>query len=232
MSGDVLRKLASIGLTLEQSAAVMDLMAEEAEKRKAKARERVQRWREKKRDETPCNVTERSVAQQPGSREGVRVEDNLPTKNLAGQEDKVVAAPSAQPTKRATRLPADWTPDIEFATSLGLSVSQAHSEATKFREWWPAQPGQKGVKADWGLTWKTWCRKAAESRVPSRRPDPPPKTIGEMFHQDARNAGITYDEQPPSNLARRVEARDGSGQGRGVDGPRHFAIPPGLLGRA
>jgi hypothetical protein len=27
-----------------------------------------------------------------------------------------------------------------------------------FRDYWIAQPGQKGVKADWFATWRNWCR--------------------------------------------------------------------------
>lgn len=70
--------------------------------------------------------------------------------------------PIGSSKKRGCRLPADFVPDIGFAISLGLSRSQADNEAIKFREWWPAQPGQKGIKLDWGLTWQTWCRKALE----------------------------------------------------------------------
>lgn len=82
--------------------------------------------------------------------------------------------PIGSSKKRGSRLPDDWQPDIEFAMSLGLSQAQALTEAEKFREWWPAQPGQKGVKLDWGLTWKTWCRKAAERLLSRRSASPPP----------------------------------------------------------
>lgn len=53
MSGDLLRELSAIGLTMDQAAAVMDLMAKEKrqfveaeEARKAQARDRVRKWRE------------------------------------------------------------------------------------------------------------------------------------------------------------------------------------------
>lgn len=82
--------------------------------------------------------------------------------------------PIGSSKKRGSRLSDDWHPDIEFAVSLGLSEAQASTEAQKFREWWPAQPGQKGIKLDWGLTWKTWCRKAAE-KLPSHRAGSPPQ---------------------------------------------------------
>lgn len=37
-------------------------------------------------------------------------------------------------------------------------------EAAKFRDYWVAQPGQKGVKLDWPATWRNWCRRAAEPK--------------------------------------------------------------------
>lgn len=77
--------------------------------------------------------------------------------------------------RRGCRLPPDFVPDIEFAVSLGLTPSQAEDQAIRFKEWWPAQPGQKGVKLDWPLTWQTWCRKALE-RIP-RQQAPSPRTM-------------------------------------------------------
>lgn len=77
--------------------------------------------------------------------------------------------PNGSSKRRGTRLPPDFQPDLAFAERIGLSRAQAENEAIKFHEWWPAQPGQKGVKADWGLTWQTWCRKAVE-RLPRGSP--------------------------------------------------------------
>ena len=99
---------------------------------------------------------------------------------------------------RGTRLPNDWIADIGFALTLGLSQAQAENEATKFREWWPAQPGQKGVKIDWNLTWKTWCRSAAERSQRSQAK--PRKSAFQERHENAREQinralGITDDDK-------------------------------------
>lgn len=72
--------------------------------------------------------------------------------------------PNGVPKKRATRLPEDWVPDEVFARQEGLSASEVAREADKFRDYWKAQPGQKGVKADWPAAWRNWVRKAADSR--------------------------------------------------------------------
>jgi hypothetical protein len=38
-------------------------------------------------------------------------------------------------------------------------------EFEKFRDYWIAQPGQKGVKLDWDATWRNWCRNAKTGPV-------------------------------------------------------------------
>jgi uncharacterized protein YdaU (DUF1376 family) len=61
---------------------------------------------------------------------------------------------------RGSRLSADWQPKEHFEEKLELE---------KFRDYWIAQPGQKGVKTDWDATWRNWIRRAAE-RTPQRSP--------------------------------------------------------------
>lgn len=76
--------------------------------------------------------------------------------------------PSSKATgvARGTRLPPDWSPDrdgLEFAESQGLRNGRASAELGKFRDYWTAQPGQKGVKTDWSATWRNWVRRAVEN---------------------------------------------------------------------
>lgn len=66
---------------------------------------------------------------------------------------------------KGSRIPPEWTPPPEhlaFAESLGLRNGRAAAELDKFRDYWAAQPGQKGVKTDWSATWRNWCRRAVE----------------------------------------------------------------------
>ena len=66
---------------------------------------------------------------------------------------------------KGSRLSSDWTPPPEhlaFAESLGLRNGKAAAELAKFRDYWTAQPGQKGVKTDWPATWRNWCRRVVE----------------------------------------------------------------------
>ena len=68
-------------------------------------------------------------------------------------------------TALATRLPHDWNPsneDIEFANQTGVDWIK---NAEIFRDYWVAQPGVKGRKANWSATWRNWVRRASEQRV-------------------------------------------------------------------
>lgn len=61
-------------------------------------------------------------------------------------------------TARGSRLPTNFYVDMQFAVDQGLT--NCLEEAHKFRDYWNAQPGQKGVKLDWPATWRNWCRNA------------------------------------------------------------------------
>lgn len=79
----------------------------------------------------------------------------------------------AQPASRGQRLPPGWTPEpahMAFAESLGLRNGKALAELEKFRDYWAAQPGQKGVKTDWPATWRNWARRAVEDAAGRAKP--------------------------------------------------------------
>ena len=79
--------------------------------------------------------------------------------------------PSEGPKKAAkgTRLLDIWKPPPDACPELGLSTELIAAETLKFRDYWKAQPGQRGVKLDWDATWRNWLRRAAE-RLPTARP--------------------------------------------------------------
>ncbi len=70
---------------------------------------------------------------------------------------------------RGTRLPADWKPtdeEILFCQSERPDLNPL-TVANRFRDFWIAQPGQKGVKLDWPATWRNWVR--SEKLVQSQK---------------------------------------------------------------
>jgi hypothetical protein len=57
-------------------------------------------------------------------------------------------------SSRGTRLPLDWKPRPEDG--------EDQKELEKFRDYWMAVSGQKGVKRDWDATWRNWLRNAKD----------------------------------------------------------------------
>lgn len=88
-----------------------------------------------------------------------------PEEKTGGEVRTAPAAAVAPSPTRGCRLPKDWRPGPEqraFAAELGLVNGRFDSELEKFRDYWIAQPGQKGVRTDWTATLRNWLRRAAE----------------------------------------------------------------------
>lgn len=156
MTPDMFRKLAALGLSNDQMAGVLEIMESEAETRKEKARNRVQKWREKQSDPA-CNVTKRSVTSPNVTTRLTRVED-ITSKLVVTGEEKERTSPSAQ-SKRGERISSDFQPDIDAAVSEGLSLDEAKRQARSFCDYWKAKPGKDGLKLDWQATWRVWYRR-------------------------------------------------------------------------
>lgn len=71
-------------------------------------------------------------------------------------------------TPKGTRLPDGWIP---ARTEANLAAESTHDgpwlsrELERFRDYWAAAAGAKGVKANWDSTWRNWI-KTAEDRSP------------------------------------------------------------------
>lgn len=81
---------------------------------------------------------------------------------------------------RGTRIPPDWTlSDAEraFAKQEGFSDWEIQRETQKFRDYWTACAGSKGVKLDWPATWRQWIRSGAERA--GKRPAPSANAVAE-----------------------------------------------------
>lgn len=133
--------------------------------------------REAKRRAADAARDDQRNDQRDGSRDDQRdVQRNVVQGTVKGQgqgegierEVAQTRAASASPPSRGSRLPPDWTPGPEheaFAESLGFRNGAATAELAKFRDYWAAQPGEKGRKADWIATWRNWLRRASETRA-------------------------------------------------------------------
>ena len=96
-------------------------------------------------------------------------DDRLETET---EREKEGETKTEKKTQRGTRLPADCLLPPEWAEFCkhqrpDLVPRQVFDE---FRDYWIAQPGQKGVKTDWDATWRNWVRRQNASRANSARP--------------------------------------------------------------
>ena len=86
------------------------------------------------------------------------------------------ASKPSKPSKaRGTRLPDGWQPDQALAdwTRANAPAAANGLEVERFRDYWAAQPGAKGRKADWAATWRNWARRFQEqAHGPHRAPSP------------------------------------------------------------
>lgn len=112
--------------------------------------DRVRAYRERKKQITldahdipPCNASE--------------------TPCNAPREDKIREEhikPKSKSSALASRLPADWSmspDDCQFCIDHRPDLNTLET-ASRFRDYWIAQPGAKGRKLDWSATWRNWVR--------------------------------------------------------------------------
>lgn len=102
-------------------------------------------------------------------------EESLPSVVAKSGKPDVATPPAkapvpAKPKKAAakgTTLPVGWFVDDdgrEYARGKGFTDDEIDDMEEGFRLWWPAQPGVKGRKTDWSLTWMTWVRNEKDRR--------------------------------------------------------------------
>lgn len=79
---------------------------------------------------------------------------------------------------RGTRLAPDWRPSPEDADFARPLVDSLDATLGAFRDYWTAIAGAKGVKLDWGATFRNWARR-------ERGFTPPPRSNGQKWLQPA-----------------------------------------------
>lgn len=97
---------------------------------------------------------------------------------------------SKKATVRGSRLPDDFTVTDEmraFAQTRAPDV-RIDLETEKFRNYWTALAGSKGVKLDWPATWRNWMLRAQEDRH-ARTGRPPAQPTGSTVEFIARIGG-------------------------------------------
>lgn len=161
---------------------------------------RVKRFRERHRNvsETPDETAPYTETETDTDRTSLRSVEPAAKKPIA---------------KRATRLPADWTPsetDRQFAKSRGFSESSIDLETQKIRNWSASAP--KGACLDWPRRWENWILQAQPRAGPNRGRGPSVAEIARM-DQDF------FDEPRPSSHIATESARGSEQVCSGFAGP-------------
>jgi hypothetical protein len=133
------------------------------------------------------------------------------------------APPSSPRPARGTRLPEDFEVTPEMAAWAQencprlLVVGRGGTETEKFRDYWRAAPGAKGVKKDWPATWRNWMRKAEQDLAAH-----PPR----QSHQPSEEEF----EALRNNWARPLDVRGEVANGARTDGRPGAVHRPALPG--
>lgn len=112
---------------------------------------------------------------------GAREEKRREEKNIKPLKSKAESA-------TGSRLPADWVPtgeQIDFCKAMRSDLNP-ENVADRFRDYWTAQAGAKGRKADWNATWRNWVRN--EKVIASSRASPGYQSPTEKARQWADRA--------------------------------------------
>lgn len=83
-----------------------------------------------------------------------------PNKIATNNQEPITIVEAKPKQSRGARLPADWVPNedqIQFCKTNRTDLSP-QATADRFRDYWTAQAGSKGVKLDWDATWRNWVR--------------------------------------------------------------------------
>ena len=134
---------------------------EQTRVRKAKERES----KAKTSDDAGHGVTGRDVTPQ------IQIQNRTDTEDKREKE----GADAPNPSPPVTRIDAAWEPDEtdwDYAVSKGMPEDDIPSEAETFRDWY-LQQGERGLRADWPATWRSWVQREMKRRdnapIPLRR---------------------------------------------------------------
>jgi len=115
--------------------------------------------------------------------------------------------------KKGSRLSQDWfltKPMGEWASQERPDID-VRQVAEQFKDYWIAQPGQKGVKLDWDATWRNWVRNTKAQKAnpadivritvpPSNEPD---KELTKIIEDQKKTRPPTPEELAIFNSIRR-----------------------------
>jgi len=158
---------------------------EQVEAERAATKERQQKWRDTKRRNAERNGVTNSVTNGVTNTAPTRPDPTVVPKGTT--QTGSLRSPAA--AKRGTRLPDGWQPSTELVNQMHQECPAVdlRSEHRVFADYWAAQPGQRGIKADWDATWRNWMRKAVAVSTQTTRTRPSTTDAGIAAIQAMKN---------------------------------------------
>lgn len=159
-------------------------------KERVRNREKQRAWRERnQKKDGDVTVTDgvtkplRNAGQGEDSERTVNGQGQVNLKTTSGGDLPVVTPDEPSPpdepatTPKGSRLAKNWKlPKAWGEWALkerpGWSKDKVLKVAEKFRDHWIAQPGQKGVKAEWDAMWRNWVRNEGDSHTEAETAKP------------------------------------------------------------
>lgn len=142
------------------------------------------------------------------------------TKAGTAAETVSAAVPAAcgaeAPSKRGTRLPADWVlpkawGEWAVAKYPHWTPDTVRAIAGKFRNYWVAKAGRDATKLDWKATWENWCQSG----------------ITQEEHQAPKSGAVKAELQRDESLAKaeRLQRARAAGGGQVAPAADLSAVP-------
>lgn len=111
--------------------------------------------------------------------------------------------PVSPPSKRPTRIPADWQMTAEMADyARTMGIDDPNRTAEDFKDYWTTLAGGRALKLEWPLVWRKWCRKTLDMRADAL----PPRTNGHNTAPPAQRDAAAWAEARAA--AREIGFRD------------------------
>lgn len=110
-------------------------------------------------------------------------------KPIANNQEPITRVEAPQ-RSRGSRLPQGWEPDDDLkAWAIGERPDLDYpTTLARFRDYWVALPGSRGVKLDWPATFRNWVR----AEKPGQRAGPPDysELVRTLEAKEKANAGV------------------------------------------
>lgn len=189
---------------------------EDATKEKARAR-----WRKWKASQTPANVSKRLQPLANDLRAGVtRVEDNLQTKNQAGEKGK--EEKDARDAHLLSSFPEFWSlypnkvgkRDAEKAFAKAIQRADLETIMAGLRRYVAKTDDRPWCNPATWLNQDRWEDQPAAAPSPRAASPPGKQSIGQMFQEEARRAGLI--DEPSNESSGRLEDGNRGGQAVGA----------------